>query len=121
MRRYLTPKERKAMWDAQNGSCAVCKAPTSLAGMIAEHTIPVALGNTEKPDALLCKPCADRKTFGTKATTYGSDIHALAKIKRIRRKMTLPTTEGRSIQSRGFDKTLRRKFDGTVVRAEDNG
>lgn len=83
-RASLTPKERKAMWDAQGGCCAVCKAHTSLARMIAEHWSPVALGNAEKPDCLLCIPCADRKTNGSPATSYGSDSHAIAKDKRLR-------------------------------------
>src|SRR3546814_20991589 len=46
---------------------------------IAEHSHPVALGNDQKPDCLLCEPCADLKTNGTRATTYGSDAHAIAK------------------------------------------
>jgi hypothetical protein len=52
-------------------------------GCIGEHTLPVALGNDQKPDCLLCTPCANKKTNGTKATTYGSDIHAIAKVRRL--------------------------------------
>lgn len=84
MRRYLTPKQRKTMWDSQQGNCAVCGAHTSLSRMIAEHWTPVALGNTTKPDCLLCIPCADRKTNGSPATSYGSDKHAIAKVRRLR-------------------------------------
>src|SRR3546814_1517300 len=51
---------------------------------IAEHSHPVALGNDQKPDCLLGEPCADLKTNGTRATTYGSDAQAMAKDKRLR-------------------------------------
>lgn len=39
------------------------------------------------PHFIICRPEAehDRKTFGTKATTYGSDIHVIAKDKRLTR------------------------------------
>ena len=84
MRRSLTPKQRREMYEAQDGLCAACSAPAHLMHMIAEHWFPVALGNPKKPDCLLCIPCADRKTNGTKATTHGSDKHAIAKVKRLR-------------------------------------
>lgn len=83
-RASLTPKQRRAMWEDQDGCCAVCGAPTALENMIAEHWHPVALGNDQKPDCLLCEFCAHRKTNGTKATSYGSDKHAIAKDKRLR-------------------------------------
>ena len=82
-RASLTPKQRREMYEAQAGLCAACSAPAHLMHMIAEHWFPVALGNPKKPDCLLCIPCADRKTNGTKATTYGSDKHAIAKVKRL--------------------------------------
>lgn len=99
-RRSLTPKQRKAMWDAQDGNCAVCGAHTSLSRMIAEHWSPVALGNAAKPDCLLCRPCADRKTNGSPATSYGSDKHAIAKDRRLRG--ITKTGPKKQIQSRGF-------------------
>lgn len=59
-RKSLTKKERLAMLVAQNFKCATpdCKCKPE----IAEHTDPVAMGNTEKPDCLLCRGCADEKT-----------------------------------------------------------
>lgn len=111
-RRYLTPKERRQMHFDQQGKCAKCHMQTAPDYMIAEHWTPVALGNDQKPDCLLCIPCANRKTNGTKATSYGSDKHAIAKVKRIRGE----TKQGpkKKIQSRAFDKTLKKKFDGAV-------
>lgn len=111
-RRYLTAKERATMHAEQDGLCAGCLAKITVSDCIAEHWFPVALGNDKKPDCLLCRPCADKKTNGTKATSYGSDKHGIAKTKRLRGE----TKQGpkKNIQSRGFDKTLRRRFDGTV-------
>jgi len=64
LRRSLTPRERAALYAAQDGLCGCgCAAPLSdIEGVIAEHTIPVMLGNRDKPDSLWRKPCADAKT-----------------------------------------------------------
>jgi hypothetical protein len=61
-RKSLTKKERLAMLVAQDFKCATpdCKGKPE----IAEHTTPVAMGNTEKPDCLLCRRCALEKTKG---------------------------------------------------------
>lgn len=86
MRRSLSAKERRLMAEAQNHACACycgCTASLGASGAIAEHTWPVALGNTDKPDRLLCKACAGRKTNGKPHTTYGSDSHAIAKTVRL--------------------------------------
>ena len=61
--------------------------------------------NDQKPDCLLCKSCADAKTK--------RDIAAIAKVKRIQRG---PRETKRPLKSRGFDKSLKKKMDGTVVR-----
>lgn len=113
MRRYLTPKERRDLYEGQDRKCALCYASMEWGKCIAEHWTPVALGNDQKPDCLLCIPCADRKTNGTKATTYGSDKHAIAKVKRLRGE----TKQGpkKKIQGRGF--TGWRKFNGDLVKA----
>lgn len=52
-----------------------------------EHLVPVAMGGADDPANCAYSLRAEHKTrtFGTKATTAGSDIHALAKIKRILR------------------------------------
>src|SRR3546814_13598747 len=83
-RASLTPRERAAMLEAQNGRCLLCDDPITLRTCIDEHFLPVALGNAEKPDCLLCLACADRKTNGTTATSSGSDKHANATVKTLR-------------------------------------
>ncbi len=83
---------------------------------IREHMHAIGLGGPDTPDnwRLVHKPCARRKTIGTKATTAGSDIQLIAKGKRLRGE----TGQGRpkrQIKSRGFDKTKTKRLDGTVV------
>jgi len=107
-RASLTPRERSDMLTDQEGKCARCAAPIgpqpdgTKVPFIAEHWFPVALGNTAKPDCLLCLPCADRKTNGSPATSYGSDAHAIAKDKRLRG--ITKTGPKKRIPSRPFQK-----------------
>jgi hypothetical protein len=102
-RASLTPKERKTMAERQGGLCFSFGCTGKPA--VAEHWVCVALGNDQKPDCLLCKPCADAKTK--------RDIAAIAKVKRLQRGKK-PTK--RPIPSRGFDKRFKRRIDGTVTR-----
>jgi hypothetical protein len=102
-RASLTPKDRKAMEERQGGLCFTfgCIGKPE----IGEHFTPVALGNDQKPDCLLCVLCAKAKTK--------RDIAAIAKVKRIQRG---PRKSKRPLQGRGFDKRFKKKLDGTVVR-----
>lgn len=98
-RKYLTDRERAALLEAQGHVCANCKRPA--ARYIGEHTVPVALGNDAKPDALWCEPCARRKTFGDDGLR--GDISAIAKAKRISERRTQYDRRkkfGASMQSR---------------------
>ncbi len=84
-----------------------------------EHMHALGLGGPDTPDnwRLVHRPCARRKTIGTKATTAGSDIHLIAKGKRLRGE----TGQGRpkrKIQSRGFDKRWRKPVNGPAVRRD---
>ena len=82
---------------------------------IREHMHALGLGGLDTPDnwRLVHKPCARRKTIGTKATSAGSDTQLMAKHRRLTGKNKPKRT--REIQSRGFDKTKTRRLDGTVV------
>ena len=96
-RRRLTPREWQALLDAQGG---VCFTPgCNGAPAIGEHWTPVAMGNSSKPDALLCKDCARAKTR--------TDVKNIAKVKRIAEGRTQYDRRkrlGPSMVSRGFQK-----------------
>jgi 5-methylcytosine-specific restriction endonuclease McrA len=79
-----------------------------------DHFNPVAMGGRHDDSNIrpLCKECHKLKTFGSKATTAGSDIHKIAKVKRIAKGGK--TRKGPPMKSRGFDKKLTRHFDGTT-------
>ena len=94
----------------QSGLCFRCKNPAT--DFIAEHWFPVALGNDQKPDCLLCVPCAKRKTNGLRG-----DLNTIAHIKRIRDARTQydkRKERGSRIQGAGFKGW--RNFKGEVVR-----
>jgi len=61
---------------------------------ICEHTLPVALGNQEKPDCLLCLNCASLKTK--------ADVRRIAKTKR--QKLFNETGRSRKRKGRPFEK-----------------
>ena len=96
--------------------CALCGGyilPGDLT--IREHMHALGLGGFDVPDnwRLVHKPCARKKTIGTKATSAGSDTQLMAKHRRLTGK-NKPKRK-HEIQSRGFDKTKTRRLDGTVV------
>lgn len=110
-RRYLTPKAKDKLWQQQNGGCAHCRAPLVLAH--ADHKNPLWCTGTNEADnwQLLCLLCHGAKTKRESA--------ARAKTKRLENaRLGLKKQRGPKMQSRGFDKRLRKRMDGTVeVRA----
>ena len=101
--------------------CALCELPMLCHHKtIREHMHALGLGGPDTPDnwCLVHKPCARRKTIGTKATTAGSDVHQIAKGKRLRGE-TGQNRRKRKIPSRGFDKSLRKPLRGNAVRREE--
>ena len=69
-------------------------------------------GNTLDNCATLCIPCHRLKTNGSKATTYGSDKHESAKVKRLKGE-TGQNKKKKKINSPGF--RGHRKFNGDIV------
>lgn len=74
-----------------------------------EHPVPLALGGKDDPTnaAYSLKENHSKQTNGTKATSYGSDKHAIAKVERLRnpKPSRRPMqSSGRKIPSRPFSK-----------------
>lgn len=104
--------------------CVICKVSLGPKAEIEwDHFWPIALGGPDSYQAIrpLHKACHAKKTFGTKATTAGSDIHKIAKDKRFakgkmavnkgaKKKLTAWSKrvrawpKGRKMQSKGFVK-----------------
>ena len=108
-RRYLTANELRLMLERQQGLCA---APGCMSEgpFEADHSTPHAWDD-KKPDQLLCIECHRTKTK--------ADIKKIAKVKRIaggRTQYDKRQERGSRLQSRGFDKSLSKKMDGSVVR-----
>lgn len=103
-RKRLPIRWIKLLFKRQNGKCAVAKCNAPLIGIgrgipknwVDEHLVPLALGGTNalKNRELRCLAHAKSKTFGSKATTAGSDIGNIAKVRRIRKgKMQVQRSE----------------------------
>lgn len=110
-RRPLTRKEVIHLCVRQKGLCG-CLCGEELEpleeGVVDEHVLALTLGGSNDLEnrALWRKPCAVEKTKGDRTKD--------AKVKRL----TGVTKNGpkKPIQSRGFDKTFRKKMNGTVER-----
>ncbi len=118
-RRKLTPAERGMLLHRQGGYCG-CGCDHTLFNendpriwwaMIDEHILPLELGgsNDLSNRALYLVDCAKAKTR--------DDIKRIAKARRIRKRETEGAKPSR-MQSRGFDKRLRKKLSGEVVRRD---
>ncbi len=95
--------------------CYRCKiALTAGEAVEREHVVPLALDGTDEPEnwRYSHKECHARQTNGSRATSYGSDKHAIAKGKRLARGPR--QRKGKAIPGRGFDRKLRKRMDGTV-------
>lgn len=96
-RRPVPPHMLVTVAILQAGSirCALCQKPlTADQARILEHLVPVKLGGGNTIDNLrwVHRPCADRKTNGTPATSASGDIHKIRKSERLAVKR-LPTAE----------------------------
>ena len=113
-RRKLRAWEVAQLMQDQRGFCAACRSKLYVGEFDADHVIPLSCGGTNALTnfQLLCKGCHNAKS-------RGEDIPAAAKIKRqagITGQAARREKNGPQIKSRGFDKTIRKRMDGTVER-----
>ena len=95
---------------------------------VLEHLTPLAFGGTNTIDNLrwVHKECADLKTNGNKATCADGDLHKIGKAKRGRKEHDLHKAvmagdaerPPSRIKSRGFDRSFRKRMNGTVTKRE---
>lgn len=91
--------------------CYRSREPITLANVRTverEHVTPLALGGADTPENCAYSLAVAHKlqSFGTKATTVNSDIHKIAKVKRLR--AGGKTRRGPQMKSRPFSKTHRK-------------
>lgn len=117
-RRAPTRNEAVTIVLRQEGRCQRCKEKLRPGEIEYDHIHPVVFDGPNDLDnyRALCVACHDIVTNGTKATSYGSTKHAAAKTRRLAKGGK--TRRGRKIENRGFDKSLRRKMNGSVERIE---
>lgn len=114
-RRRLSLSARAALLKKQDGRCCV-RGCTETRGLIEEHSTPFTWTGA-LPDQLMCVPCHKEKTR--------RDIKNIAKVRRIsggktqadKRATRGPKLRSNAkLKSRGFDKSLSKKMNGTVTR-----
>lgn len=111
-RAKLTPAQFSQKLVLQGGQCACCPARGPYE---ADHIIPLALGGTNEffNWQLLCVPCHKAKTADDKARIAKAERQGGRKGQYARRQKN-----GAQMASRGFQKTLRKKMNGTVERKD---
>jgi len=87
------------------GRCPSCNGSLCEGGEW-DHRVPLALGGTNDDEnwQILCRTCHSSKSHGSKATSYGSDIHAIAKVRRIQKKQAGMEKLKQKIPSRPWPK-----------------
>lgn len=91
-----------------------------------EHITPLTLGGADDETNIRIAhdACSKSKTNGKAHDASNGDLHKIAKAKRIAAREALERGEAKAqkhkpkIQGRGFDKSLRKKMDGTVERRD---
>lgn len=111
-RRALRKWEIAQIMHTQRGFCAGCGTKLYAGFFDADHIIPLACGGTNDLTnfQLICRPCHSDKTAG-------KDIPDAARIKRLRGETgqrARRERNGSKLKNRGFDKSLRKRMDGTV-------
>ena len=115
-RRGFLGKGRKwRIWKSREGLCAWCMKPVEWIGpnTVYDHFIPLALGGPDTDDNLRPlhrRPCDAIKT--------ALDVKRIAKAERLRKRINGTRRVRKKIESPGFDKRLRKKMSGEVVKRD---
>lgn len=115
-RRKLTKPQVASLMLKQNGRCAAkgCNAKLRKGYCDDDHVIPLACGGTNHISnrQLLCPPCHDAKTNERDK----GDAAQIARRQGRKGQQARRAKNGPKMKSRGFDRTLSKKFSGEVVR-----
>jgi len=110
-RASMTPKRRMEVLLAAQGRCAHCGTRIEAGqAWIANHRVPLAMGGADVLENL------EPRHLACDRVETPADLSRIAKAKRqvrLRLDMELKPS-ARPLRSRGFDKRLRKRMDGTV-------
>lgn len=112
-RRKLTPTQKAEILRRQDKRCTIC-GDKLFDPVEYDHVVSLAMGGADDPANIECLHLRCHRDFKCKV-----DASALARAKRRERFMETGrhrNRKSRPIQSRGFDKSLRKRMDGTVER-----
>ena len=116
-RHYITRREAIGIVLSQDGTCPICGAKLQSGNLHFDHIVPLALGGADDESnwqAICAEPCHRKKTRGSKATEFGSDMHVIKKVRRLQEGR--PKRSGLKIKSSGFDQRYSRKLNSEIVR-----
>ena len=104
----MTKGRRLRIYLACNGRC-VCGVKVPMKGTVIDHPTQLWMGGPDEDEFLkfLCGPCVKIKD--------AKDASARGKVRRILAREEGTRRPRKAIPSRGFDKTKRKRMDGTVV------
>lgn len=110
-RRAMTPARKNRIWLAWDKKCWFCRQPIEESGptVVYDHVNPLWIKGSDADSEfgpIHAKPCNKIKT--------AADLKNIAKVKRLIAKEDGTRRPRKAIQSRGFDKTKSRGFDGKV-------
>lgn len=106
--------QRQAIWDSCNGICHWCLKPIGNDPWDAEHVIAREL--MEGKDADDPSNLAPIHRHGCHPAKTALDRKMIARSNRIIKRIDGTRRPRKPIPGRGFDKTMRKKMDGTVVK-----
>lgn len=111
-RKGFTPKTRRAVYERQQGICAACGEWIHGWKFEVDHVLERDLmGSNELSNLEALHPSCHKAKTSARAGV-------LAKVHRLADETFSPLDETPSrLQSRGFDKSIRKKMDGSVVRS----
>ena len=111
-RRAMTKARKRRIWEANGRICYHCGEPVEMLGPTVRYDHRIGVWLTERDEDDDVSPahlwCDKPKT--------AEDQGRIAKVKRLIKKGAGQPRKPSKLQSRGFDKRLRKKMDGSVVR-----
>jgi len=120
-RRKWTKAKLLEVREEQGGMCYLCQQPLdddpALGPTEADHILPLALGGADELHNIMLAHRECHRGRDSKTTEDRKRIAKADRCKRYQETGRGRARKGKPLQGRGFNKKLRRKIDGTVVKS----